>query len=220
MSHPYIVITGCGSSGTKFAGLAWRTAGVHVRHELLGEHGVSSWYIAPGEGFTWINRKGVRLPPFKAGTWEGVHDRGFAKGGIVLLHQTRHPLKVISTVQRYSRSSWNYIYGVFQRKGIKIRPDMPLLRKCMIYWYYWNSLVPDAALRYQVENFSKSWSTICRAVGREDRIGKLAKIQALPKTVNSKKRKYTPRTWEELEEVDAPLTKQIRELGRSYGYKV
>lgn len=217
---PYIVITGCGSSGTKFAARAWQTVGVNVGHEKPGVQGVSSWYVAPGAGAAFLNARGVRLPPFGAIPWEGVEKRAIGRG-IVCFHQVRQPIKVISTVQRYSTPSWQYIVRTLQRRGVAIKESDPLIHRCMLYWYHWNLMAEELAeYRYRVEDFAEEWRAVCARAGREDKIQMLPKIQGIPKTVNSRKRKYKPLEWGQLQDTDAELTEKIKKLGRRYGYQI
>lgn len=221
MAKPFIVVTGCGSSGTKFAARAWRTAGVHVGHERGGAQGVSSWYVAPGLGAR-FHLRGIGYPPFNAMAWEGI-DRVSKDRGVICFHQTRQPIKAISTVQRYSRPSWLYIIKTLQREGIEIAMDTPKIRRCMLYWYWWNLLAEKrACYQYRIEDFTKPeiWEHICRLAGRPEKIEMLEKIKGIPKTVNSRKRKYKPMSWAQLYAEDTALTEKIKELGRTYGYNI
>jgi len=215
---PYIVVTGCGSSGTKFAATAFQHIGLNVQHERKGgTDGLSSWYVGAGpEGIFKPRETGLkyRLPPFGAATWRSFPDR------CVILHQTRNPLKVISTVQRYSKPSWQFIYRCLPDF---ISPEQPVILRCMNYWYWWNLLVEEHAApdyRYRVEDFLVEWPKICELIERPELKGRQLAIQQVPKTVNTRKSRYKPLSWKQLSKQDAGLTKKIRELGREYGYNV
>jgi len=196
---PYIVITGCGSSGTGFTAKALNKAGVQAKHERAGRDAIVSWYLGA---------KDVRLPSPKASGWSKVPTP------YVLLHQTRHPLKVISTVQAFRPESWDYmgrcLPGVFT-------PDLSLIQRCMRYWYHWNLLVEQQrpSLRYQVERLPELWDMVCDVI---ERPGLPNTAQDLSKTTHSRAGTYKALTWRDLRRADAIFTHEVRKLGKRYGY--
>lgn len=211
---PFFLITGTGSSGTRYAATVLRGAGLNVRHEVYGGvDGLSSWYVGVPKAIYRPDDVLPKyfLPPRGAMTWEDFpKDRK-----IIVLHQTRCPLKAISTIQRFGSTPWSLIYLAL---GEKVSKDDPLLLRCMKYWYYWNLEVEKIAqYQYCVENMEQEWNTICELIERPELRDKMPDVR---KNVNSKPRKYTPRTWADLEAQDAELCAKIKEQGRKYGYKI
>ena len=93
----------------------------------------------------------------------------------------------------------------------------------MLYWYHWNLLAErQAEWRYRVEDLAEpgTLGQICARAGRPDKKAMLPKIQGIPKTVNSRTRKYKPLTWAQLMDTDAALANKIKEKGREYGYQI
>ena len=180
LRSPTIIITGCGRSGTKYAAtLISQATGRPFGHEAPQEDGTAAWQLAP-------------LPRIPHTTY---------------LHQVRHPLGTISSMQTASTQAWKYI-----EKFIKLTPDLTI--NCMRYWYYWNLIAQAKAdLTYKVEAIEEVWPTLRRLLGIRKGIPKL------PPNINSRRNTYTPLTWELLEQKDPELTKQIKALARLYGYK-
>jgi len=212
---PYFLITGCGSSGTRYTATVFNQLGLNVPHERQGgRDGVSCWYAGIPDAVFTPQQAGLRysLPPFKAHTWKNMPEGREVK----VLHQVRNPLKVISTVQRYSKSSWQFIYRAL---NWEIEPDMPLTLRCMKYWYLWNLEVEKIAdFRYQVEQFEEAWPTICALIERPRLKRYLGSVKRVSKAVNSKTHRYKPFTWMDLKAQDGQLTNAIMHLGKEYGY--
>jgi hypothetical protein len=214
---PYFLITGCGSSGTRYVAKVFRTLGLSVEHERKGgQDGLSSWYCGIPKAIFTPREAHLKysLPPYKAATW-----KTFPEGReVVVLHQTRHPLKVISTVQRYSKGSWQFIYRALDWR---IDPEEPLLLRCMKYWLYWNEAVEQVAqYRYQIEEFEQAWPTICDMIRRPRLNRYFDKVKKVSTRTNSRTSKYEPRTWEDLKKEDLRLTEQIIIKGKEYGYAI
>lgn len=213
---PFFLITGCGSSGTKYAMKIFRACGVRVTHEDRARNldGLSSWYCGINKVFP-RGQHGYRytLPPFNAMTW----DRFPKDRKTVVLHQTRNPLKTISTNQRFSAPSWHYVNLCLPDK---VKLEDPLLLRCMKYWYYWNIEIEKIAdFRYKVEEIVDTWPQICSIIERPELIEKIGEVKNMRKDVNSKISKYEPRTWDDLYEQDYELATKIHEIGTKYGYK-
>ena len=206
----FVVITGCGASATKYMATVFSRANHPMGHELVLVGGISSWICATGptqhEFHGASGRRGVIY-----------NDLPLRK---VILHQVRHPVKTISTAQRFRHYAVDWIV----KHTPQIGPDDSKLLSCMKYWLYWNRMAEKLAeWTYTIEALSTDdavWEEFCRRVGHpeweEYRESTLAYDKAKP--VNTHTNQYTPRTWEDLEREDKELTEEIREQAKRYGY--
>lgn len=216
--EPIIVVTGCGRSGTSYITRVFQNLGLKVAHEKWGQRGMASWYIVAGghyENFLKI-----------------THNRK-----VVVLHQVREPLKVVSSFIRRDGIGW--ITRMVPEINAK---DNPFI-KCAKYWYYWNKMVEskfDVDFRYKVEDVSVKETgvlkKICELVGVEftdDAFDKIGRIPTnvhtgyIPPGVDKKKTKISTSerkaythifTWKELKAVDVGLYKKLKVLADIYGY--
>jgi len=180
-TQPYIVITGCARSGTKYISEVLKKAGKDVGHwNTGGSDGIASDLVAP---------------------WE--------LRGATILHQVRHPLHQIASMQTALRHTWNYIAAMLDFNGTD-----SVLRYCMRYWLKWNKLVAEkACLTYRVEDIDTSWDEIKQLLGLDG-----VKLPAVPKDTNSRKGHYKPVGWDELKAADTELAKAIFKQALEYGY--
>lgn len=179
-----IIITGCGRSGTKYISKLCQSNGIDIGHEDYGTDGIVSWYLAPS-----------LTPP----------------SGVSILHQVRHPLKVISSMTTALDKSWNYISN-FVHFGL----DDSLLLKCMKYWHDWNMYVEDKAnYRYRIEDIGVEFPKLLEISGFKAP----KKINyKIPKNINT--RKHVDYTKEDLEYEDKNLYSLIKDTAKRYGYKM
>ena len=220
---PFILVTGTACSGTRFIHFVFRAAKIPMKHESGKlSTGLSSWHCGAVDGNIYYTRKYdgtlYRIPDERAHTCEDIPK----ENGIVILHQTRHPLKTISTCQRLMQISWEYIYRVTKWK---INSKQPLLLRCMLYWHLWNQMIEKRAdYQYRIENIYNEWDNICNVINRPEFSLRLDKIKRIDKSntkINhSRPNMYKPRTWRDLRKQDAQLTKKIIEQGRKYGYDI
>jgi len=130
-----LLVVGCGRSGTRYASKVLRLAGLDVGHERDGRHGRVDWRCV--------------ADPSAAGRY-----------GLVL-HQVRHPLRVIESFHTAGKVSWGLI--------AKADPDIvvgPLLRDCVRYWVRWNQAAERMAARtYRVEDMASELPSILAACG-------------------------------------------------------
>lgn len=225
---PIIVVTGCGSSGTKYMTKFFKRGGVFIGHEIIGPDGISSWYLVPS--FT-----GNRLyppttkPPFKGITFYSIAEH-FGQRGLnpVILHQTRYPLKVISTFQRANQKTWNFVAEilnikapVWRKKRETKEQDDYCLWCCMYYWLKWNMMTEEITdITYRIEDIEDVFDQIVKLVKRPELIEYKDHMLDESKLINSRKSMYTLRTWDDLFALDETLTKDIIELGIKYGYEI
>lgn len=199
-----ICITGCGASGTKAIAIILNRAGVQVGHERLLKDGMASWYVAVGK------------TPLR-GIDRQTYFEDFPKPPIVL-HQVRHPLATISTVQRFNRPSCDWIRAHI--KEIK-KSDSKLLFS-MKYWLYWNEKAEQLAeWRYRIEDLDNIWDELAERVQRPKLITHKKACLALNNgRLHTRQKMYRKRTWEDLTSQDKELTERIKAKGREYGYAI
>lgn len=148
-----VLITGVQRSGTHFTWEFLNRLGVHVHHEGLGPAGAVSWL------FTWRASNFVINNPARL-----TNDHRFC----IILHQVRHPLKVISSIVRATKPRdpyWQWICSVEQDidKGAP-----PPLRAAMLWVAQNRRLERIADARFKVEETSPR--DVCRAAGFDERL--------------------------------------------------
>ena len=127
----------------------------------------------------------------------------------IVIQQVRYPLHQISSMTTSMKETWGYIGAHIDIRGHS------LLRACMRYWLEWNKMASEkAAFRYRIEDMENQWDIICGLAGLEK-----CPFPAVSKTTNTRREKYTPFTWKQLEREDAWLCNQIQNLASYYGYQ-
>jgi len=91
--QPGIIIIGCGRSGTTHTSKKFQAFGYDVGHERLKKHGISSWYLVSDQDEIPIGPSFAQV----------------AKFNIAVVHQVRHPLKAISSLQSTGWISWKFL---------------------------------------------------------------------------------------------------------------
>jgi len=210
------LVTGVQRSGTHFTWEMLNRLGIHSHHEGLGPAGSISWLYA------WRARSYAIDNPTSLG------NRRFC----VVLHQVRHPLRVISSVVKATKPRdrfWDWIYTVEP----KISPKLPPIARSALLWLRQNELIETYAdARFKVEETSPR--DVCVVLGFPDFLcrgdgshhatsskvvqpilepRKLARAAAL--AVESK----TPSvSWADLEALDAGLAADCLAMAERYGY--
>ena len=221
-----LLVTGCGRSGTKYTAELLQNLGLDVQHEEMGADGIATWCMAVD----------------CAGSPWGGGRRGIKFGTI--LHQVRHPLKVIPSLTTFTAPSWRFI-----AKFVPVAPNEPILLRAAKYWYYWNQQAERiSGWRYRIETLSNIYPEFCSRVGvTMDR----AALESTSTLVNSRKTKRglrwvryildrlhlgqsstkfdflynrdasyvdRPFTWDVLERCAPGWSKRIQEESIRYGY--
>lgn len=184
-----ILITGCGRSGTKFTSHLIKNLGLNVKHEKPGKNGTIDWHLAP--------------------ILKNIHS-----DFNVILHQVRHPIKVISSMQ--NTNSWKYI-----EKFLPQTKNKDIIHRSMIYWFKWNQMVePYAHFRYQLEEIEEEivFNEICKLLKVKADKSCITKTKNNPRNFN--KRNHSNLNWSVLQKKDAKLTEKIKELAKKYKYKI
>jgi hypothetical protein len=193
---PYIVIVGCGRSGTKYTAKLFCDLGIGVGHERLGKEGIASWVLSGEHGKSPWGPKMAEL-------------RGIP---LKIAHQVRHPLKTISSVMTAKPRSWKFI-----AQNIACDRDR-LLRRSMQYWLYWNELSEEkAGYTYPVEKLDEGISELLRYC---ERSVENAQIEYALKHVSKKTngRRHAEVSWADLRAEDRELSQKIENLAQKYGY--
>lgn len=192
-----LLITGCGRSGTHYTARLLQEMGLDIPHEAVGKDGAASWkHTAPGV-FVYIgkNRESV------------IDTAGFDR----VLHQVRHPLKVIASMQTFSDSSWAYM-----AKSIELDLAADPVVKGMQAWIGWNQLAgKQARWRFQIEQLKDRFPEFCEHAGLPVR--PLPEVP--PAAKDSRTDRYDPLYWEDLVAADARLAEAVRALALDYGYE-
>jgi hypothetical protein len=195
-----ILVAAVGRSGTHYTARLLQQLDLDVGHETVGRDGTASWkHITTGR---FVVRK----------KWRRQRTTYIDAGGFTtVLHQVRHPLKVIASMQTFGEASWRYM-----AQFTSLTLEEPTLRRAMVAYLEWNRLIePRADWRFQIERLSEVFETFCRYVGVEPQ-----PMPELPWAAReSRTGRYAALGWADLEQADAALAEQIREMARTYGYE-
>jgi hypothetical protein len=192
-----LLITGCGRSGTHFTSELLRQMGFDVPHEHVGKDGTASWKHVVSGTFVYIGKnREVK-----------IDSDGFTH----ILHQVRHPLKVIASMQTFSDSTWHYM-ARFIDLNLKASP----VHRAMQAWVGWNELVESkASWRFKIEDLPSNFEVFCEKAGLP--------VQVIPEVSHKAKDSRTDRFsavyWEDLVELDLKLAECVREMALRYGYE-
>lgn len=220
MERKRLLITGCGRSGTLFAAALWQRLGLDIRHErpvppngVMGADGVASWFMAADDP----------EPPSGPSACNFRFD--------IVLHQVRHPLKVIASMAQFILRQGKRAPGYIERNAPAtiLSPDEcrqlasreQLLLKASRYWLHWNLMAETKADRLvRIEDLDAELPGLCDLVGVAYRPDVL---QSISKDLNARSQ-HVPDPpwrleWEEIKKLDARLYADIRALARHYGYK-
>ncbi len=191
-----LLVTGCGRSGTHYTSELLKRLGLDVPHERVGRDGAASWKHIVSGTFVYVGKhREVE-----------IDGSGFTR----VLHQVRHPLKVIASMQTFSASTWQ-----FMAKFIELDLAGPPVRRAMQAWVGWNRLVePRARWRFRIEALADCFDRFCTEAGLP--------VQPLPEVPHAAKdsrtSRFRPLRWEDLAALDARWAAAVRELALGYGY--
>jgi len=195
-----LLITAVGRSGTHYTARLLQAMGLDVPHEAVGRDGAASWkHITTGRFV--VKKRGKR--PRET----FIDGSGFT----TILHQTRHPLKVIASMQTFSEPTWQYM-----AQFTTLTLDQPVLKRAMLGYLQWNRLIEARAdWRFQIEQLPDVFDEFCRRAGLEPR-----PLPDLPREArDSRTERYRPLQWADLQRQDPDLTTGLRQMARIYGYR-
>ncbi len=142
-----LLVTGTGRSGTHFTSQLLTEMGYDVPHESVGEDGAASWKHIVSGTFVYVGKN----------RQVEIDSKGFTR----ILHQVRHPLKVIASMQTFSDSTWN-----FMADFIPLDLTAPPLIKGMQAWVGWNGLIETTQpWRFQIERIKEVFPEFCEHAG-------------------------------------------------------
>lgn len=194
------LITGTARSGTLYMATALKAAGINAGHEQV---------FTPG------SVDPVTSPKWKAGEVSWLAAPFTPIDEMPVLHQVRHPLKVIGSLLRHGlvqpgEGSYT-LYAYRHLPGLKALSSA--IERAAYYWLHWNDLVTGAELTYRVEALDEALlDRICDLVGVE---GDTARALSIPRDLNSIA-SPVPVDWAD---VPQPLRSQVQEAGIRYGYE-
>jgi hypothetical protein len=184
--YPFL-ITGFARSGTKYMSEVFRALGYDVMHEAYAKDGVVSYRHLP-----------------------------YHENFKVVLHQTRHPLDVLSSCFTLENTTFQRVIDYTH-----IQPQIPeekVLKRHMWAWARWCAECDKVCkARYKVEDFDIIYPEVFKLLGLP--IPK--ELPDIKKSVNSRKTdsRYRPLSWKDLEKADWGLTNEIMAMSCYYGYK-
>lgn len=186
------LITGCGRSGTKYIAVALQQCGLGVRHEQMGKDGiVSGYYCFDAQQYPG-GRHPVPRPDFD-----------------VVLHQARHPLPTIASLQ--TTHSWKWAC-----QFLPVTPNDPLLKRCCHHWLGYNEAAEKLAeYTYRIETLEEVWPTLQRLIGFD---APYSIVADLPKSINA--RKHDDVTWAEVRDAAPEIYDAILAASVRYGYSI
>ncbi len=170
-------------------------------------------------------------------TWLAVPFLARMPATVRILHQTRHPLKVIRSLLRIQFLEFDE-HDKPVREGLRLRftefachhcpqvlEHQTTLERTMWFYYYWNKMIDDVAaerdvLRYDIENLGPDrirqildYIGVQKGSVPDEML--VAQHEVLPHDINAKEREKVELrhevTWE-------ALPPEVQELARSYGY--
>jgi hypothetical protein len=220
MERKKLLITGCGRSGTFYAAELWRLLGLDICHERpvgphgkMGEDGAASWLMAANDP----------NPPFGPSATDYEFE--------TIIHQVRHPLKVIGSVAQFILAKGQFAPDYIARNvpETQITADEKILNEkqqlilqAARYWYYWNRLAwKKATCTVQVENMEQELQNLCELLHVEYQEDVLENIGS---NINNRhvylNEELWQIDWEDLKNLDAEFTDEIQNLAASFGYNL
>jgi hypothetical protein len=194
-----LLITAVGRSGTHYTARLMQAMGMDIPHEAVGRDGAASWkHITTG---TFVVKK----------RWKRKRETFIDSSGFTtILHQTRHPLKVIASMQTFGDATWRYM-----AQFTSLTVGMPVLQRAMLGYLEWNRLIEARAdWRFQIEQLTDVFEAFCEHAGLEPQ-----PMPQLPHEArDSRTQRYEPLTWAKLHEQDPGITESLKQMAEVYGY--
>lgn len=186
------LITGAGRSGTQYIASVLRRCGLDVGHERMGRDGiVSGFYAVDAAHYPGRNHPAPR-PQFD-----------------VILHQTRHPLRSIASIQTGRSRGW-------AQQFVDVERDAPPLRWACYYWLTWTQHAERLALwSYRIEALPSVWVDLQAALCFD---APYVRVAGVPTNLHA--RPHSNVTWGDVQTAAPEICADIRAAARRYGYAV
>ena len=184
------LITGSGRSGTQYIARALCACGLNVGHEARGRDGIVSGFYA-----------------FKARHYPGKHPNPRPHFDIIL-HQVRHPLRAIASIQTGKSWTWARQFAPFQ-------PRASLLNRACHVWLAFNEQAERISeWTYQIEALPDVWPEFTARLGFN---APYSAIAGIPRNTNA--RRHAAITWGDVERAAPEIAANITAAARRYGYE-
>lgn len=197
-----ILIVALPHSGTLYISTVLKNLGLEVGHERRGKDGSVAWHLA------------AVGPPWDIGRLPGLL-RPYYTHYDCILHQVRHPLKVLTTLAHKSVSAllWPFVCA-----HTTCTEREPSLLRAMKFWCQWNEFDERCAegKTYRIEELPERFEWFCEQLGVSPR---LSKMESVPKTTNSHRHGVSYFTWDDLYTEDCYWAERIEAKAREYGYE-
>ena len=184
-------------------------------HPRSGTHHIARVINAMGYNCTYEKRN---LNGFTA-SWKHIMSGEFEKPcpetNIIcnfdkIIHQRRHPLKVISSSLTLWTMSMNYMAKFIDLPDPIINRNNTILN-CMITWVEWNKLIEKKAYwGYNIENLQNIQEEWCKQLE--------IPVQKIPDLWHSNTREHKDLTWDDLRNVSKVWAMLVEEKAHIYGY--
>ena len=196
----FLLITGCGRSGTTYISEALQQAGLDIGHEFLRKDGCASWLMNVQSDHAPYGRKSTENIRYQH-----------------IFHQVRHPLDVISSTY-WTITQKSFAFFSEYIPEIDIQNDSRLIKSAK-YWYYWNLMAEQKAeWTYKIENIDLVWDEMATRLGIPLKRDPLTTVS---RTTNHRKAKEAKFTWSDLaEQLPVDLFCAIQEMTLRYGYTI
>ena len=161
-----------------------------IEHEKMGRDGtVSSWFAV--DTYYYPRNHSGRRSDFRFG---------------IVLHQVRHPLDVISSLETAIPASWWHWQQALT--GVSKESEHAAAR----FWLRWNELCEEsgADLVYRIEDIGEVWPQLSRLIFGEER--PLPPVRTDYGRLRRRNRKAV--TWKDL----GPWEEPVRKKAAEYGY--
>jgi hypothetical protein len=193
-----LLVAGCPRSGTHYTAALLQHLGLRVAHEAVREDGTVSWVHITS---------GTYVVPERNRSKE-VSNEGFDR----ILHQVRHPLKVISSMQTLRKCSWDYM-----ARHISLDTRAPVPVRAMKAWVEWNKLIEKkASWRFQIERIKDVFPEFLNQAGIQP-----VAYPVLPHEAReSRTHRYNPLDWGHLIYSEPSLAREVAAMASRYGYEV
>lgn len=134
-------------------------------------------------------------------------DQDFGK----IIHQVRHPLKVIASSTTLFDLSIDHIKKYVAIPEETVHKDQPI-KLCMRSWISWNQLIEEKAdWRFRLEELHTIFPVLCEQLAIPE--------QPRPALGKRNTRRHSDFTWADLYQADEDLAAQVQTMSRRYGYE-